>query len=79
MTDSRSYRKRLSLPFELWPEADRNAWTAACQPAARLKRGGRLAISAQLRVKSTSGITATFLDFLIGMGCSDETHRLRPM
>ena len=40
MTDSRSYRKRLSLPFELWPEADRNAWTAACQPAARLKRGG---------------------------------------
>jgi site-specific recombinase XerD len=40
MTDSRSYRKRLSLPFELWPEADRNTWTAACQPAARLKRGG---------------------------------------
>ena len=29
-----------SLPLELWPEADRNAWVAACQPAARLKRGG---------------------------------------
>ena len=40
MTDSPSHRKRLSLPFELWPEADRNAWTAACQPAARFKRGG---------------------------------------
>ena len=29
-----------SLPLDLWPEADRNAWVAACQPAARLKRGG---------------------------------------
>ncbi len=37
---------------------------------------GQLAIYARLRAKSTSGITATFLDFLIGMGCSDEMHRL---
>ncbi len=29
-----------SLPLDLWPEADRNAWVVACQPAARLKRGG---------------------------------------
>jgi site-specific recombinase XerD len=29
-----------SLPLDLWPEADRNAWNAACQPGARLKRGG---------------------------------------
>ncbi len=29
-----------SLPLDLWPEADRNAWVAACQPATRLKRGG---------------------------------------
>jgi integrase len=29
-----------SLPLDLWPEGDRNAWVAACQPAARLKRGG---------------------------------------
>jgi integrase len=29
-----------SLPLNLWPEADRNAWNAACRPAARLKRGG---------------------------------------
>jgi hypothetical protein len=28
---------------------------------------GRLGIYARLRVKSTSGITATFLDLLIGM------------
>jgi hypothetical protein len=33
-------RKLRSLCFDLWPEADRNAWTAACGPAARLKRGG---------------------------------------
>lgn len=29
-----------SLPIQFWPEADRNAWTAAVQPATRLKRGG---------------------------------------
>jgi integrase len=29
-----------SLPLSLWPEADRNAWNAACRPAARLQRGG---------------------------------------
>jgi integrase len=28
------------MPSEAWPEADRNAWRAACVPAARLKRGG---------------------------------------
>jgi site-specific recombinase XerD len=28
------------LPIELWPEADRAAWSAACLPAARLKSGG---------------------------------------
>ena len=39
-THSPVHRKCLSLPFELWPEADRKAWTAACQPGARLKRGG---------------------------------------
>jgi integrase len=30
-----------SLPLQLWPQADRNAWSAACRPAMRLKRGGR--------------------------------------
>ena len=29
-----------SLPIEFWPEADRKAWIAACQPSQRLKRGG---------------------------------------
>src|SRR6516225_10248564 len=34
-------RKGRALPIDLWPQADRNAWKAACQPAARLKPGGR--------------------------------------
>ena len=29
-----------SLPLDLWPEDDRNAWKAACRPSQRLKRGG---------------------------------------
>ena len=29
-----------SLPIEFWPEADRKAWSSACQPSQRLKRGG---------------------------------------
>jgi integrase len=33
-------RKARSLPLDLWPEADRNAWVAACQLPTRLKRGG---------------------------------------
>src|SRR5512139_1947377 len=36
-----SKSKPRSLPLDLWPEADRNAWIAACQPPARLKPGGR--------------------------------------
>jgi site-specific recombinase XerD len=28
------------MSLEAWPEADRKAWRAACEPAARLKRGG---------------------------------------
>jgi integrase len=30
-----------ALPLDLWPQADRKAWNAACQPATRLKPGGR--------------------------------------
>jgi site-specific recombinase XerD len=33
--------KTHALPPDLWPEADRSAWIAACQPPARLKPGGR--------------------------------------
>jgi integrase len=33
-------KKVRSLPRDRWPEADRAAWAAACQPAERLRRGG---------------------------------------
>lgn len=33
-------RKGRVLPLHLWPQADRNAWNAACRPASRLKPGG---------------------------------------
>jgi integrase len=33
-------KRARALPPCRWPEADRNAWDAACQPPARLKRGG---------------------------------------
>jgi hypothetical protein len=36
-----SNREPRSLPLDLWPQADRRAWTAACEPAQRLKAGGR--------------------------------------
>ena len=38
--NSPSHQKVRSLSFEAWPESDRRAWNAACQPPARLKRGG---------------------------------------
>src|SRR6266481_6324396 len=38
--DSSEKAKVRSLPIEHWPEADRKAWVAACQPSQRLKRGG---------------------------------------
>ena len=40
MTTSNAKSRARRMPFEAWPEADRKAWLAACEPAARLKRGG---------------------------------------
>ncbi len=40
MTTSNTKSPARRMPFEAWPEADRKAWRAACEPPARLKRGG---------------------------------------
>jgi site-specific recombinase XerD len=40
MATSDSQPRTRQMPFESWPEADRQAWRAACEPAARLMRGG---------------------------------------
>jgi site-specific recombinase XerD len=40
MTISNTKSRPRRMPFEAWPEADRKAWRAACEPGARLKHGG---------------------------------------
>jgi site-specific recombinase XerD len=61
MRDTPGRRKRLSLPFEVWPEADRSAWNVACQPAARLKRGGA---ASHLEPVTREDHARTYGDFL---------------
>jgi site-specific recombinase XerD len=53
-----------SLPLELWPEADRNAWNAACRPAARLKGGGAAAHLKPVTRDDLAQRYGYFLDFL---------------
>lgn len=53
-----------SLPPHLWPEADRNAWIAACQPATRLKRGGAAGHLKPVTRDDHARHYASFLGFL---------------
>jgi hypothetical protein len=53
-----------SLPFELWLEADRRAWIAACRPAERLKRGGAAAHLKPITRNDLARRYGYFLDFL---------------
>jgi site-specific recombinase XerD len=62
-TDS-PIRKRVSLPLELWPDADRNAWIAACQPSARLKRGGAAGHLKPISREDHARIYGDFIRFL---------------
>ena len=60
-------------PLDLWP-SDRNAWNTACQPAARLKRGG---VAGHLKPVTRDDLVRSygcFLDFLDRHGLlrSDE-------
>ncbi len=57
-----------SLPIELWPEADRRAWIAACQPAERLKRGGAAAHLKSITRDDLARRYGYFLDFLARRG-----------
>jgi integrase len=59
-----SKRKVLSLPLDLWPEADRIAWIAACQPARRLKRGGSAGHLKPVTREDHAGAYGNFLGFL---------------
>jgi integrase len=53
-----------SRPLDLWPEADRDAWHAACGPGARLKRGGAAAHLRPITRTDLAQRYGYFLDFL---------------
>ena len=53
-----------SLPIDLWPEADRNAWHSARRPAERLKRGGAGAHLKPITFDDLARRYGYFLDFL---------------
>ena len=57
-----------SLPLDLWPEADRNAWISACRPAARLKRGGAAGHLKPITRGDLARRYGYFLDFLSRRG-----------
>lgn len=53
-----------SLPIEFWPEADRKAWTAACKPSQRLKRGGAGSHLKPITLADLARRYGYFLDFM---------------
>src|SRR5467141_1260356 len=62
-----------SLPIELWPEADRKAWVAACQPSQRLKRGGAGSHMKPITLNDLRRRYGYFLDCLNRRGLLDPT------
>jgi hypothetical protein len=62
-----------SLPFTLWPSADCEAWTAACLPNQRLKRGGFAADMKPVTRGDLQRRYGYFLDFLDRSGLLDRT------
>ena len=57
-------RKGRALPLDLWPQSDRNAWKIACQPALRLKPGGRAGHLRPVTREDHAEQYAYFLGFL---------------
>ena len=62
-----------SLPFDAWSSADRAAWTAACQPNRRLKRGGAGAHLKAITLADLKRRYGYFLDFLDRSGLLDRS------
>ena len=61
-----------SLPLQLWPAADKNAWDGACRPSERLKRGGAASHLKLVTQRDLARRYGYFLDFL------SRSHRLDP-
>jgi site-specific recombinase XerD len=62
-----------SLPFDLWPPADCEAWTAACRPSQRLLRGGAGAHMKPITLLDLKRRYGYFLDFLDRSGLLDRS------
>src|SRR6516225_9089348 len=62
-----------SLPFEAWSSVDRAAWTAACHPSQRLKRGGAGAHLKEITLADLKRRYGYFLDFLDRSGLLDRS------
>jgi site-specific recombinase XerD len=67
----KSGAKIRSLPFLLWPAADRNSWEAACRPSARLKHGGAAGHLKPVTRNDLAQRYGYFLDFLSRSGGLD--------
>jgi integrase len=63
-----------SLPIEFWPEADRNAWSSACQPSQRLKRGGAGSHMKQITLDDLARRYGYFLDCMNRRGLLDPNR-----
>jgi len=61
-----------SLPFELWPEADKIAWEAACRPSIRLKGGGAASHMRPVTQSDLAKRYGNFLNFLSRSGLLDR-------
>src|SRR5690242_10878163 len=62
ISNATSWTRR--MPVDLWPDADRDAWRAACKPGARLKRGGAAAHLKPVSRETHERHYGTFLEFL---------------
>lgn len=60
-----------SLPIKLWPEADRKAWIAACQPSQRLNRGGTGSHMKPITLSDLERRYSYFLDCMNRQGLLD--------
>jgi site-specific recombinase XerD len=60
-----------SLPVSEWPDADRQAWEAACRPGIRLKPGGSADYLAEVSREDFARRYGAFLEFLQRRGNLD--------
>ncbi len=75
MTKIESEGYRRSLPLDLWPYADREAWAAACRPPMRLKPGGRAGHLKPVTRDDHAAHFSYFLGFLDRRGLLERNER----